>query len=41
VNTRPKPLLMRADVSRLARVRVVADHLSAIFEESAQGGALS
>ncbi|HEV7607354.1 MAG TPA: LysR family transcriptional regulator [Steroidobacteraceae bacterium] len=30
-------LLMRPDVARLARVRVVADHLVAMFEESIQG----
>jgi hypothetical protein len=34
-------LLMRRDVARLARVRVVADHLVAIFEESTPGRALS
>jgi DNA-binding transcriptional LysR family regulator len=30
-------LLMRPDVARLARVRVVADHLIALFEESSRG----
>jgi DNA-binding transcriptional LysR family regulator len=27
-------LLMRPDIARLARVRAVADHLVAVFEES-------
>jgi DNA-binding transcriptional LysR family regulator len=34
-------LLMRPDVARLARVRTVADHLVALFEESSTGSELS
>jgi DNA-binding transcriptional LysR family regulator len=30
-------LLMRPDIARLARVRVVADHLVTVFEESPTG----
>jgi DNA-binding transcriptional LysR family regulator len=34
-------LLMRPDVARLARVRTVADHLVALFEESSSGSELT